>query len=1159
MFSYYVDDVTITKASAATPVATATPTAVPTVPVGLELTVSEALGASANFYFLSKDGLFTKDETAHGTKEVTYTIYNTSDKAVNVQYSIQCTVNGSWQPTGATSTVVNKTIPAGGSETFTYVVENIEEGKITKTYSGKTEQIGIEKLMARFNFTVEGGEAIGDSIIIAADAGNVIYQTPTSTRKITYTPVYELPATATPTPVVTEPVTPTPVTTATPTATPVPTGEPVGVKVEITEEMAGYAYWRKDPAGITQDMADEDGYITVKTDIYNTNDYEIKVGVMFQNGWSNIGIDEIVSIPAQSKTTSTLKIKTDGNGNAVKADGTVICALSKLSYRFEIKNNSNKQVGTTFVVAGNDIVTKVGDTGYTSGGKATKTLVYELPDLVEVTPTPPPTPTPVVDKVLSNGDAENGLENWGDFAAVKGGTVELVQPGADGTGNAVKFTATGKYQTVTFDMGPAIISAPEHGYNGGGAGVYTITFKAKADENETSGGFQNTLNSQAHAQKGSTFGSYVSTMNTYLASGTSVLTTEWQEYSFRINVTQDFLDNLKGIYEAGKTDAYKLVLRLDGASKAFKDSKYFSYYVDDVTIERDKDPEGIQMTTTELYTGDHYMTGKTKAFADDPAFTGQKSITYTFYNTSDVNMNVSLSMQVTHKTSAGSNTWADVAKAATGVAAAGKKVTLTYTFDVENGKVKVTNGGATALYDLSQLFLRINVKTMGATEGGKTLVIGANSKDDMLYTIASAMKGKVEPTADIPYDFEETSPADFAPKKENMNAENGLVNWGTIHGGKIEHVTPGAAGTGHAVKFTPSSASGKYNSLAFDLGPWIIYDAKNGYKGGGAGKYEVTFYAKADKAGKFNVMLNSQLHDSQAGVQKYLGKSAAVGNTYIGGGSIDMTKGWKKYTVTIDVKMDWYQMMLKLRNSSHPNAARAYELALRFDGATQAFKNGAYSYQIDQISIKKVASYTNEVPVGIELEALKDHNASAYFITQSGYVTKADVKDGVLTKTIKVKNTGTEDIMVQFELQATVKPDGKATWAAPVTGEWIEVPAGEEVEITYECDVDDGVVDIRGEDVKIENLFARFNVKTGDGNYEFVKGTKFQIRGTNTNEYKKLAKLSSSNAQNWQITPIYEKSAKTETGDVLPVAMISAAVVAIVGLGVVVKAKKKED
>ena len=149
--------------------------------------------------------------------------------------------------------------------------------------------------------------------------------------------------------------------------------------------------------------------------------------------------------------------------------------------------------------------------------------------------------------------------------------------------------------------------------------------------------------------------------------------------------------------------------------------------------------------------------------------------------------------------------------------------------------------------------------------------------------------------------------------------------------------------------------------------------------------------------------------------------------------------------------------------------------------------------------------------------------------------------------------------MVQFELQATVKPDGKATWAAPVTGEWIEVPAGEEVEITYECDVDDGVVDIRGEDVKIENLFARFNVKTGDGNYEFVKGTKFQIRGTNTNEYKKLAKLSSSNAQNWQITPIYEKSAKTETGDVLPVAMISAAVVAIVGLGVVVKAKKKED
>ena len=227
-------------------------------------------------------------------------------------------------------------------------------------------------------------------------------------------------------------------------------------------------------------------------------------------------------------------------------------------------------------------------------------------------------------------------------------------------------------------------------------------------------------------------------------------------------------------------------------------------------------------------------------------------------------MNIALSMQVTHKKADGNNTWADITKAASGVAAAGKKVTLTFTFDVENGMVKVTNGGTTALYSLDQLFLRINVKTMGANEAGKELIIGAPDKNDMLYTISSAMKGKITPVTELP-EMEETTPADFAPKRENGNAENGLVNWGTIHGGKIEHVTPGALGTGHAVKLIPA-AGGKYNSIAFDLGPWIIYDKANGYNGGGAGKYEVTFYAKGEGTGKFVIMLNSQLHLSKDGV-----------------------------------------------------------------------------------------------------------------------------------------------------------------------------------------------------------------------------------------------------------------------------------------------------
>ncbi len=1368
-FSYYLDDVTIKKdtttvtptaTAVATPVVTPTPTPVPTVPVGLELKVSEALGSSDNFYFLSKPGALTADATANGTKTVSHTIYNTTNKVAHIQYSIQCYINGSWQPIG--SAVVSGEIPANGSNTFTYNVENIVNGEVTKTWSGKTDTFTLDELMLRVNFTFEGGETVGDAIIVAADASDNIYNGNTSVRKISTAKVFTLPTVATPTPSATPVVTPTPTPAAnkvvangnvedgltnwktfagapggtlervqpgangtgnaikftpankyttsmfdlgpaiikdaangyngggagtykvtfyakveagthlstkfyptlnsqlhmnkgnqlgshtftvntyfaatetitltdawqkyevtfivseeflenimaayaygearayelglrmdgagtglafnqelypyyidevtiekgaaptptpTPTITTPPTGDPVGVKIDVTEDLAGgYVYWRATDLGLTEAMA-VDNVITITNDVYNTSDHEIILQTMLQNGWSGFENNTAFkTIPAQSKMTFEVKVKTDGNGNAVKADGTVICALSALTYRFEFKANSIMTAGTSFVIAGFDGIFKTngGVKSATSmTGNFTKTLVYELPTLQEATPTPTPTPTPVVNKEVTNGDVENGLVNWDEFAAA-GGKLELAEPGVGGEGHAAKFTAAGKYDSIAFDLGPAIINAPEHGYNGGGAGSYIIGFWVKADANETNNKFNFVLNSQAHHQTGQQLGGYTVAMNTYITSGSVTTTTDWQYFETTVAVSQAFLDNLKGVYDAGKPSAYQLILRLDGAANAFKDSQYFSYYIDDVTIEKAKDPVGIKITTTEVYAGDHYMVGGTKVLQDDPTFTGKKSITYTFYNPSDVNMNIALSMQVTHKKADGNDTWADITKAASGVAAAGKKVTLTFTFDVENGMVKVTNGGSTALYSLDKLFLRINVKAMGANEAGKELIIGANDKNDMLYTISTAMKGKITPVTELP-EMEETTPEDFAPKKENMNAEKGLVNWGTIHGGKIEHVTPGAAGTGHAVKFTPTNAQGKYNSIAFDLGPWIIWDKNAGYKGGGAGKYEVTFYAKADKTGKFNVMLNSQLHDSQAGVQKILGKTAAVGPTYISGPAIEMTRSWKKYTVTIDVKLDWYNMILRLNKSSHPNAQLAYQLALRFDGATQAFKNGAYGYQIDQISIKKVASYTNEVPVGVEIEAIDDHNQSLYFKTNGGYATKADVKDDVLTKTVKIKNTGSEDIMVQFELQATVKPNGKATWAAPVAGEWTEIPAGEEVEITYECDVDNGMVEIQGEEVKIEELFARFNVKNGDGSYEFVKGTKFQIRGTNTNEYKSLAKLTSGSAAHWTITPIYEKSTQNDTGDSLPVAMISAVAFAFVGMAVVVVAKKRRE
>ena len=592
----------------------------------------------------------------------------------------------------------------------------------------------------------------------------------------------------------------------------------------------------------------------------------------------------------------------------------------------------------------------------------------------------------------------------------------------------------------------------------------------------------------------------------------------------------------------------------------------FKYYVDDVTIQLtapatpEPTPVGIEFESTEVISGDHYVTSSTKVFADEPGFTGKKTLSYTFYNTSSTqNAYIYFGFQVTHKKSDGKDTWVDAGAGQSMTILPERKVTLTAELDVKNGLVTVTNGGTTATYTLDKIFLRFNFKFPGATEKGSTVIIAGNSETDIIYNIKSGYKLSASKVGELP-DYVEASKADTAPKKENGNAEKGLVNWGNIHGGKVELVQPGAAGTGNAVKFTPSSASGKYNSLAFDLGPWIIYDKAEGYTGGGAGKYEVTFYAKADKAGKFNVMLNSQLHLDKNGVAKEIGSSAAVGNTYIGGGSIEMTKSWKKYTVTFDVKADWYKQMLRLYDSNNAKAAMAYQLALRFDGASGAFKNGAYGYTIDQISVKKVASYSLETPTGVELELKEDVNASTYFKTGTGMLTKSMIKDDQITKEFNITNSGEETIRIYFTMQATVTVNGKASWVAPGSGEWVEIEPGRTEKVSFTMDVNkDGTITVGDEDVKLDKFFARFNLQNEDGGNEFVKGTKFSIVAIDKADYKAISQLTSSNSKVWTITAIYTKSTKSETGDALPVVMISAAAVAIVALGAVVYAKKRKE
>ena len=199
-----------------------------------------------------------------------------------------------------------------------------------------------------------------------------------------------------------------------------------------------------------------------------------------------------------------------------------------------------------------------------------------------------------------NGNAEEGMAGWSTFM---GGEVAQVSGGANGTAHAMEFTPnkSSVYQTIAFDLGPAIIQDEAAGYKGAGAGEYTLTFWAKADAGIPEG--QNTkfkvvLNSKKHvdAKDGVIAGvdgdGYV---NSYITTKTvAELSKEWKQFEAKITISEAFLKTIKALYDSGAKEAYELVLRLDGAGEDFafgvkngddiSKMTVFKYFVDEVAI-----------------------------------------------------------------------------------------------------------------------------------------------------------------------------------------------------------------------------------------------------------------------------------------------------------------------------------------------------------------------------------------------------------------------------------------------------------------------------------------------------------------------------------------------------------------------------------------------
>lgn len=198
---------------------------------------------------------------------------------------------------------------------------------------------------------------------------------------------------------------------------------------------------------------------------------------------------------------------------------------------------------------------------------------------------------------VTNGDVENGTDGWYTF---RGGSYEVKQPGADGTGNCMYFQPEQRWSTIGFDLGPAIIQDAELGYYGHGAGTYFVTFKAKAEE-AADGYFAMILQSMNHLWGDDVadilgLDYYLYDNKTFVFAGDIpewqevpvVLNEEWTEYTVKFKVTQEWLDIITALRHTPENNpeyeqTYKLLLRFDGSVDVFNNG-FVNYFVDDVSV-----------------------------------------------------------------------------------------------------------------------------------------------------------------------------------------------------------------------------------------------------------------------------------------------------------------------------------------------------------------------------------------------------------------------------------------------------------------------------------------------------------------------------------------------------------------------------------------------
>ena len=537
---------------------------------------------------------------------------------------------------------------------------------------------------------------------------------------------------------------------------------------------------------------------------------------------------------------------------------------------------------------------------------------------------------------------------------------------------------------------------------------------------------------------------------------------------------------------------------------------------------------------------------------------GRGYITVYAHNTGDKNVGLGVYMQ---------NDWATISNTSSvsTTMAPGESARFVIWFNVKNGKLM--NG--TAEQDMKKLTLRTDVLDFNSAQGAKFVIWSPDISTDLFKKMDSTGRTVTEVEA----------PALNIPDKKVVNgdAENGKTGWANFAaaGGSVEQVEGGANGTAHAMKFVPGNAN-EYASIGFNLGAAIINDKDNSYVGGGAGKYKVTFYAKANtgKGGDFRFVLNSQYHSDATALKKdlteaqYAALGDLAGNTYINvSPGFKMTDEWQKFEIEFEVSEKFLALVQKLYELGFTNA---YDLILRLDGAGGAYATQRFDYYVDEVTIEKLPDATPgedsgeetpkpEVKVarGFTVTYNEDTNGDHFINSKTGVLSPSEIKNGKITRKFIVKNNGKEDVQVRVKFEVThTKSDNTQTWVGPSDGQYVDLPAGKQTEIGYTMDVDDnGKVTINAGGVKtdydVSDFFIRLNLTQG----VLPAGTSvtFYCDEDTVKAFTDTPQVNFGNKAVIELT----YASPANGGDLLPVAFIAMAVVATVAL-VVVSRKRKE-